>query len=62
VLVEAKFSMPAQMGPRAQPASCAMGYESFPVEKQPRHGITTHPSAEITSTHPTGLTLSLLSM
>jgi hypothetical protein len=40
--VGARFSAPVQTGPRAYPASCAMGTGSFPGVKRPGRGIN-HP-------------------
>jgi len=45
----ARFSAPVQTGPGAHPASCSMGYRSFPGVKRPGRGVD-HPqpsSAEI---------------
>jgi len=42
--VEARFSAPVQTGPRAHPASCAMGTGSFPGVKSGRDvTLTSHP-------------------
>lgn len=37
-MLEIKVSIPVQIGPRAQPASCIIGIRSFPGVKWLRHG------------------------
>jgi hypothetical protein len=44
-----RFSAPVQTGPGAYPASCTMGYGSFPGVKRPGRGVDHPPpsSAEV---------------